>query len=79
MQITFTHVGHAVLRNGSMVRVEVEAADRAQGAAKVFAQFPPCSVESVSCWPMQTQQMRDALTLRVGPSPIFDSAFGALV
>lgn len=75
-----THVAHAVLRDGSMRRIEVEAADRQQGAAKVFAKFPPCSIESVSCWPVrgQAKVAGDALTLRVGPSPAFDSAFGCL-
>lgn len=76
---SIAHVAHARLRDGTFKRFDVEATDPADGRAKVFARFPPRSVESVSCWPKHSQQVRDALTLRVGPTPIFDSAFGALV
>ena len=75
------HVAHAVMRDGSMKRIEVLAADRSHGAVKVFAMFPPCSIESVSCWPIrgEAKVTLDALSLRISPNPTFDSAFGCLV
>jgi hypothetical protein len=75
------HVAHAVMRDGTLKRIEVLAADRKHASAKVFAQFPPCSIESVSCWPIrgEAKVTLDALSLRISPNPAWDSAFGCLV
>jgi len=79
--MTIPHVAHAVMRNGSMKRIEVMAASKAHGVATVFAMFPPCSIESVSCWPIrgEAKVTLDALSLRLSPNPTFDSSFGCLV
>ncbi len=74
------HTAHAVKLDGTLVRLEVEAPGRREAAAKVFSMFPPCSLESVSAWPIrgEAKVTLDALSLRLTPNPIFDSSFGCL-
>lgn len=71
---------HVTLVDGSMKRFEIDAGDRITAGMAAVAQLPAMCVESVNAWPIrpQVEVVLDALQLRVGPSPVYDSAFGCL-
>ena len=73
------YAAHATARNGTMSRIEVEATNRQEACAQVFAKFPPCTLESVCAWPVgETRLVLDALSLRLSANPVCHAAFGTL-
>jgi hypothetical protein len=75
------HTAFATRRDGTITRIDdIDASNREDACAKVFARFPPCTLESVCAWPVQSQAKLtlDMLSLRIAPNPICHSAFGTL-
>lgn len=68
---------HITLRNGQMVRKEIEASSRESACNEAISLMPPCSVESVCAWPIREPRIQKEL-ISVPAAVVFDSAFGAL-
>lgn len=60
---------------------KVEAPNKTAAISMVYSAVPPGTFESVCAFEVrgQAKVTLDALSLRISPTPLFDSAFGLLV
>lgn len=69
-----THVAHVVTRFGIVQRIEVDAPDAIAAALQASRGHLRASAR-----PAPAAQVLDALSWRMSRTPLYDSAFGALV